>query len=66
MRDIPMGGTLDLKWWGGAKDFLGFEIYDFGIFLGKKILSSIFGGSLILKGILGGQKIHSKKVVTIV
>ena len=45
---------------------MGFEIYDFGIFLGKKILESIFWGSLILKGIFWGQKIHSKKVVTIV
>ena len=46
------GGTLDLKWWGGANDFLGLEIHDFGIFLGKKILASIFGGSLILVGML--------------
>ena len=26
----------------GSKDFGGFEIFDFGIFLGRKILASIF------------------------
>ena len=26
------GGTPDLKWWGGAKDFWGLEIHNFGIF----------------------------------
>ena len=32
---------------GGYSDFLGFEIFDFRIFLGRKILASIFLGSLI-------------------
>ena len=31
----------------GMKDFLGFEIFDFRIFLGRKILASIVLGSLI-------------------
>ena len=43
---IPRGGTLDFKRWGGAKDFFGFEIHNFGIFLDEKILASIFSGSL--------------------
>ena len=30
---------------GGANDFLGFEIYDFGFFLGDKTLASILSGS---------------------
>ena len=29
------GGTPDFKWWGWAKDFSGFEIFDSGIFLGR-------------------------------
>ena len=41
------GGTLDFKWQGWSKDFFGFEIFDFGIFLSRKILASIFWGSLI-------------------
>ena len=36
----------DFKRRGGAKDFFGFEIHDVGIFLGKKILATIFSGSL--------------------
>ena len=32
------GSTPELKWWRGAKDFLGFEIHDFGILGDKKIL----------------------------
>ena len=31
----------------GMKDFLGFEIFNFRIFWGRKILASIFLGSLI-------------------
>ena len=41
-------GTTDSKWQGWSKDFFGFEIFDFGILGGKKILVSIFLGSLIL------------------
>ena len=41
------GGTLDFKWQGWWKNFGGFEIFDFGIFLGRKVLASIFLGSLI-------------------
>ena len=51
------------KWQGGAKGFLGFEIHDFGIVLGKKILASIFFGSLILLGILGVFKIMARFAV---
>ena len=32
-------------------NFFRFEIFDFGIFWGKKVLASIFGGSLIEVGI---------------
>ena len=31
-------GTTDSKWQGWSKDFFGFEIFDFGILGGKKIL----------------------------
>ena len=41
-------GTTDSKWQGWSKDFFGSEIFDFGILGGKKILVSIFLGSLIL------------------
>ena len=41
------GGTLDFKWQGWSKNFLGFEIFDFGIFWDRKVLASIFLGSLI-------------------
>ena len=43
----------------------GFEIHDFGIFLGKNILANIFLASLILVGIFGGTKIYSKNIVTV-
>ena len=36
---IPREGTPWQGWW---KNFLGFEIFDFRIFLGRKILASIF------------------------
>ena len=45
------GGTPDFKWQGWSKDLYRFEIFDFGIFLGNKILASIFWGSLIEVGI---------------
>ena len=32
---------------GMIEDFFRFEIFDFGIFMGRKILASIFFGSLI-------------------
>ena len=44
---------MDFKWTGmikqqgWSKDSLGFEIFNFGIFWGRKILASIFLGSLI-------------------
>ena len=41
------GGTLDFKWQGWSKNFWGFEIFDFGIFWDRKVLASIFLGSLI-------------------
>ena len=40
-------GTPDFKWQGWSKDFFGFEIFNFGIFSGRKILASYFLGSLI-------------------
>ena len=40
------GGSPDFKWQGSAKASFGFRIHDFGIFWGKKILASIFSGSL--------------------
>ena len=36
------GGTPDFKWQEWSKDFFGFEIFDFGIFMVKKFLASIF------------------------
>ena len=36
------GGTRDFKWQGWWKDFLGFEIFDSGIFLGTKIWQVFF------------------------
>ena len=35
-------GTPDFEWQGWSKDLLGFEIFDFGIFWGRKILAGIF------------------------
>ena len=39
---FPRGGTRDFKWQGWPKDFFGFEIFDFGIFLGTKIWQVFF------------------------
>ena len=36
------GGTLDFNWHGWLKDFFGFEIFDSGIFLGRKIWQVFF------------------------
>ena len=36
------GGTPDFKWQGWSKDFLGFEIFDSGIFLRSKIWQVFF------------------------
>ena len=41
------GGTRDFKWQGWSKDFLGFEIFNSGIFLGQENLASIVLGGLI-------------------
>ena len=38
----PRGGNLDFEWQGWLKNFLGFEIFDFKIFWGRKILATIF------------------------
>ena len=49
----PEGGTPDFKqqeWW---KDVFGFEIFGFGIFLGRKILASIFSAAWFKNGFLG-------------
>ena len=40
------GGTPDFEWQGGEKDFFGFEIHGLVIFLGEKILASIFSRNL--------------------
>lgn len=45
--------ALDLKWQGGVKEVF-FEIHDFGILGGKKILAIIFLGILIYVEILLG------------
>ena len=44
-----VGVAPDFKWqgYGWSKDFLGIASFDFGIFLGRKILANIFFGSLI-------------------
>ena len=47
-------GNSDLRWQGWSKDLFGFEIFDFGIFLGRKILLRIFSSSLIKLRIFGG------------
>ena len=47
MRNNPSGGTPDFKCQVCSRDFLGFQIFDFRIFLGRIILASIFWGSLI-------------------
>ena len=41
---VPRGVSTphDSEWQGWSKDFWGFEIFDFGIFLGRKILPGIF------------------------
>ena len=36
------GGTRDFKWRGWSKDFLGFESFVSGIFLGTKIWQVFF------------------------
>ena len=46
-----LGGTRDFKWQGWSKNVFRFEIFNVGIFLGKKMLASIFWGSLIEVGI---------------
>ncbi len=38
----PRGGTPGSKWQGCAKDFFGVEIFDSGIFLGRKIWQVFF------------------------
>ena len=43
----PRGGTLDFKCREGAKEFFGFQIQNFAIFLCKKALAGIFSGSLL-------------------
>ena len=45
------GGNSGFQVTGMIKGFFRFEIFDLGIFLGEKILASIFGGSLIEVGI---------------
>ena len=52
------GGTPDFKWQGWSKDFFGFEIFNFGIFSGRKILASYFFGYLDLsEDFLGYSKL---------
>ena len=41
------GGTPDFKWRGWSKNFLGFEIFDSEIFLGRKIWQVFLWGGLI-------------------
>ena len=40
---VGEGGTLDFIWQGWSKDFLGFEIFDSGIFWVGKFGKNIFG-----------------------
>ena len=51
------GGTLDFKWRGWSKDFLGFEIFYSGIFLGGKIWPVFFGWLDLSRDILDIQTI---------
>ena len=55
----PRGGTRDFKWQGWSNNFLGFEIFNSGIFLGTKIWQVFFLGSLIWVGIFWGYKKES-------
>ena len=43
-EDLPQGqeGSLDFKWQGWLKDFVGFEIFDSGIFEERKIWQVFF------------------------
>ena len=50
---VPEGGTPDFKRQEWSKDVLGFEIFGFGIFLGRKILASIFLAAWFTNGFLG-------------
>ena len=56
LKDLlaAQGGNPDFKWQAWSKDFFGCEIFDFGISLGRKILSRIFSGSLIKLRIFWG------------
>ena len=49
----PEGGTPDFKQQEWSKDLFGFEIFGFGIFLGRKILASIFSAAWFKNGFLG-------------
>ena len=44
---VPPGGYSGFQVRGMMEGILGFEIFNFGIFLGRKILASIFLGGLI-------------------
>ena len=48
------GGYCKFQVTGMFKDFFWFEIFDFGIFWGRKSLGSILWGSLIYVGIFWG------------
>ena len=39
---LAQGGTPDFKWWGWSKDIFGFEIFDSGIFGGRRIWQVFF------------------------
>ena len=45
VTEILGGDNPDFEWQGWSKDFLGFEIFDFKILGGRKILASYFWGN---------------------
>ncbi len=52
----PRGGTPACQWRGWSKDFFGFEIFDSGIFLDKKIWQVFFWVTWFKYGIFLGIK----------
>ena len=53
----PREGTPDFKWCGWSKDFFGFEIFNSGIFLGRKIWQVFFWGWLDLNTDFFGYRV---------
>ena len=58
--EVCWDGTPDLKWRGWSKDFSGFEIFDSGIFWGRKIWQVFFWWLDLRGDFLGIQ--HNLKI----